>query len=245
MINLTDRQTIILKAIIEEFINSAEPVGSEQLERKYNLGISPATIRNEMAVLTQHNYLKQAHTSSGRIPTSQALRLYINHLMQESQLSVADEIAIRERLWENRHDLYQLMQTAVRSLSGRMNTVALISLSPQLCYSSGYSNLLEMPEFYDIDVTRQVLDMADQLPAWLLRIIQQNMNQGPVQIVFGEELDQPYLEPVGMLFAHFKASNRLSGSIGLIGPARMNFRQAIPWLKYYSKLFEDILRDWQ
>lgn len=244
MVTLSDRQALILKAIIEEFINNAEPVGSEQLEKRYNLGVSPATIRNEMAVLTQQNYLKQPHTSAGRIPTSQALRLYINNMMQESQLSVADEIAIRERLWESRHDIYQLMQTAVRTLSGRMHTVAIVSLPPQLSYSAGYSNLLAMPEFYDIDVTRQVLDMADQLPTWLLRIIQQNMSQNPVQIVFGEELDQPYLEPVGMLFAHFHASNRLSGSIGLIGPARMNFRQAIPWLKYYSKLFEDILRDW-
>ena len=162
----------------------------------------------------------------------------------EPRLQVADEGAIRERLWESRHDLYQLMQTAVRTLSGRMHTVALVSLPPQLSYSAGYSNLLAMPEFYDIDVTRQVLDMADQLPTWLVKLIQQNMSQSSVQIVFGEELDQPFLEPVGMVFAHFHVSNRISGAIGLIGPARMNFRQAIPWLKYYSHLFEDILRDW-
>jgi len=244
MASLSDRQAMILKAIIEEFISSAEPVGSEQLERKYNMGVSPATIRNEMAVLTQQGFLKQPHTSAGRAPTAQALRLYISHMMQESQLSVAEEIAVRERLWESRHDLYQLMQTAVRTLSSRLHTVALVSLPPQLSYSAGYSNLLAMPEFYDIDVTRQVLDMAEQLPTWLVRLIQQNMSQAQVQIVFGEELNQPFLEPVGMVFAHFHASNRMSGAIGVIGPARMNFRQAIPWLKYYSHLFEDMLRDY-
>ena len=87
--DLTDRQKALLKAIIEEYIEDAEPVGSEVIERKYNLGVSPATIRNEMVVLTKEGYLKQPHTSAGRIPTSMGFRLFIQELMKEKQLPVA------------------------------------------------------------------------------------------------------------------------------------------------------------
>ena len=72
--NLSERQIQILKAIIEEYIATAEPVGSETLDKKYNLGISPATIRNEMVRLTTMRLLNQSHTSGGRAPTPDALK---------------------------------------------------------------------------------------------------------------------------------------------------------------------------
>jgi len=88
--NLTPRQNQILKSVVDEYITTADPVSSEQLEKKYNLGVSPATIRNEMVDLTQMGFLRQPHTSAGRIPTPLALRFYIDHLMQEKKLSLAD-----------------------------------------------------------------------------------------------------------------------------------------------------------
>jgi heat-inducible transcriptional repressor len=69
---LTARQIQILKSLIDEYIETAEPVGSGALDKKYNLGISPATIRNEMVTLTKFGFLKQPHTSSGRVPTPKA-----------------------------------------------------------------------------------------------------------------------------------------------------------------------------
>lgn len=244
MYHISDRQVQILKAIIDEYIDSAIPVGSEQLERKYNLGVSPATIRNEMAVLIHEGYLKQPHTSAGRIPTARALRYYINELMQEAQLSVAEEVATRERIWDQRHNMYQMMQTAARALANRLETVSIVSLQGGPMYSAGYSYLLAMPEFFDIDVTRQVLSISDNIPSWMVRIIQQNMNSRDIQIVFGEELNEPYLEPVGMLFSQFQVGESHPGIVGVIGPARMNFSYAMPWLRYYANLFEDLGRDW-
>ncbi len=241
---LSVRQVSILKAVIDEYIDTAAPVGSEQLERKYNLGVSPATIRNEMAVLIHEGFLKQPHTSAGRVPTARALRFYINELMQESQLSVAEEVATRERIWDQRHNMYQMMQTASRTLARKLETVSIVSLASGPMYSSGYSYLLTMPEFFDIDVTRQVLSISDSLPSWMVRVIEQNMSSQEIQVVFGEELNEPYLEPVGMLFSQFQINGQSAGIIGVIGPARMNFSQSIPWLRYYSHLFEDLGRDW-
>ena len=82
MVELTERQIQILKAIIEEYIETAEPVGSQTLDKKYNLGISPATIRNEMVHLTENQFLKQPHTSAGRIPTAAGMKFYVKQLMK-------------------------------------------------------------------------------------------------------------------------------------------------------------------
>ena len=83
---LTARQTQILKVIVDEYIATAAAVGSEALDKKYNLGVSPATIRNEMVSLTKSGYLKQLHTSAGRVPTPVAMKFYIDQLMEEKQI---------------------------------------------------------------------------------------------------------------------------------------------------------------
>ena len=79
---LSARQTHILKSLIDEYIEAAEPIGSESLEKKYDLGVSPATIRNEMLTLTKMGYLRQPHTSAGRIPSPKAMKFYIDQLME-------------------------------------------------------------------------------------------------------------------------------------------------------------------
>src|SRR3990172_6835296 len=101
---LTARQTQILKAIIDEYIETADPVGSEALEKKYNLGVSPATIRNEMVSLTKTGYLRQPHTSAGRIPSPNAMKFYIGQLMEEKQMSLTDEVKAKEEVWDSRGD---------------------------------------------------------------------------------------------------------------------------------------------
>src|SRR5690554_6516245 len=111
---LSERRRQLLKAIIDEYIESAEPVGSEFIVEKYSLGVSPATVRNEMVALTQSGYLKQPHTSAGRIPTSLGLKTYINELMKEADLPVKDEVTIKESLWEQRFQFHKLLRQAAR-----------------------------------------------------------------------------------------------------------------------------------
>src|SRR3990167_9214478 len=104
MYELTDRQIKILKAIIEEYIETAEPVGSETLDKKYNLGVSPATIRNEMVRLTKTGFLKQPHTSAGRAPTPVALKLFVSQLMHVKELSVADEVSVKQKILDHKSE---------------------------------------------------------------------------------------------------------------------------------------------
>src|SRR3989344_8768637 len=102
MHNLTQRQVEILRSIIEEYITSAEPVGSETLEKKYNLTSSPATIRNEMVRLTQMGYLQKPHSSAGRQPTPKGMKFYVDELMKEKELSTVEEVSLKEQAWDER-----------------------------------------------------------------------------------------------------------------------------------------------
>lgn len=240
--NLTDRQLQILKAVVEEFIEHAEPVGSETIERKYNIGVSPATIRNEMSNLTQMGYLKQPHTSAGRAPTAIGLKLYVKQLMEEKPLSITEEVSTKEQVWDYRHNLDRLLQQATLALAEQSQTIAVACTDQGHAYSAGYAHILNMPEFYDIDVTRHVLEMLDRTDQ-LLQLFNRSVNPGPIHILFGEELDDPFLEPVSYVYADFQAGD-VHGKIGLIGPARLNFPAAIPRVRYFSDLINEITRSW-
>jgi len=243
MDNLTSRQQEILRAIIEEYINTAEAVGSETIVEKYSLDVSPATVRNEMVELTETGYLKQPHTSAGRAPTPMAMRFYINSLMKENQLSVRDEVAIKEELWDRRFEFERLMRLVARRLAERTGTLAVAINEDGDVYAAGAAAILDMPEFYDIDLTKTVLTMLDGEES-LRSILARAVGEAPVHVLLGEELGMDYLEPCGFVFAHFGAGKKHSGSIGVIGPARMRYARVIPTIRYFSNLLGEMSNSW-
>ena len=91
---IDERKQHILQAVIQDYIASAEPVGSRTLARKYDLGVSPATIRNEMADLEMLGYLEHIHTSSGRIPSSKGYRLYVDSLLPVQPMTDQEKAVI-------------------------------------------------------------------------------------------------------------------------------------------------------
>lgn len=93
---IDERKIKILQAIIQDYISTGEPVGSRTIAKRYDLGVGSATIRNEMADLEELGYLEQPHTSSGRVPSSKGYRLYVDSLMEESKLSLDEELRIKE-----------------------------------------------------------------------------------------------------------------------------------------------------
>lgn len=238
---LTERQIKILKTIIEEYMESADPVGSQKIEKKYELGISPATIRNEMVRLTKEGYLKQPHTSAGRVPTKKAFKFYVDQLMEEKKLSVAEEVAAKEKVWDARFDFDQLMKETTRALAEQTHALAVAATKTGDVYHSGYSHLLEMPEFYDIDVTKTILSLLDETRA-LLNLFEKSFGEGPIHLLLGEELGYEFLEPCGMVFTHFKAGPKRSGSLGVIGPSRLYYPRIIPIVRYYGNLIEELVK---
>ncbi len=220
-------------------METAEPVGSGALEKKYDLGVSPATIRNEMVRLTKNNFLKQPHTSAGRVPTKLAFRFYVDNLMEQRTLSVADEVAAREKIWDARFDFDRLLRQATRALAEKTRMLAVSALDNGEVYHAGSSYLLNLPEFFDIDVTRTVLSLLDEDQS-LLGLFGKNFGDEPLHFLFGDELGFDYLEPCGMVFARFEAGNGKSGAVGVIGPNRLNCSLTAPLVQHFGQLIEEL-----
>lgn len=243
MIDISDRQIQILKALIEEYIETAEAVGSEKLDKKYNLGVSPATLRNEMVELTKKGYLHQPHTSAGRTPTSMGLKFYIHELMKPKELSVADEVAVKERIWDYRFEYVKLLREATRELARRTKTLAITSTTDGDFYYAGAANLLDMPEFFDIDLTKTMLGVLDQFD-YLENLLSKAVGEEQIHILLGDELGNKYLETCGVVFVRFDTGRKHSGSIGILGPSRLNYSYIIPAVRYFGELIDDIAKNW-
>ncbi|OGV90453.1 hypothetical protein A2783_05830 [Microgenomates group bacterium RIFCSPHIGHO2_01_FULL_45_11] len=241
MTDLTDRQVQVLKTIVEEYTNTAEAVGSETLDKKYNLGVSPATIRNEMVYLTEQGYLLQPHTSAGRIPSSKAIKLYIAEIMREQDLTVAEEVSAKERVWDKRHQLDELLREAAHELAQRTGSIGIAAVDEGPVYSAGYAHILEMPEFYDIDVTRTLFSMLDEA-SQLLGIIHQRLMERELEVLLGDDFGVSHLESVSCVVGRFQAGGQ-TGSLGVIGSRRFNYPKVIPLVRHFAHLISQIARE--
>ena len=131
--DLSERKLRILQAIISDFVTSAEPVGSRTLSNKYDLGVSPATIRNEMADLEEQGFLTHPHTSAGRIPSEKAYRLYVNEMMKTRELSPQEKETISQKLYENVTELDKTIEHAAHILSEITNLTS-FAMTPEVSH---------------------------------------------------------------------------------------------------------------
>lgn len=237
MAELSDRQKQLLKSIIELYAKTGEPVSSEVVERACDLGVSPATIRNEMVRLTDSGFLKQPHVSAGRVPTSQGFRLYIAELMKSKDVPVVDEVTIRQKVLDQRTQFDRMIQEATRALAKKCGMLAL-SVNDGNIYYTGAANILDLPEFYDIDVTRFVLSLFDEL-SLLQKVLDKAQGTDPLHIIFGEETGYEYLRPTSFAFLDFETATGGEGVIGVIGPDRLNFPLVLPYLKYIGEILAE------
>lgn len=128
---LDDRKIKILAAVIHDYIATAEPIGSRTIARKYRIGISPATIRNEMADLEELGYLSQPHTSAGRVPSHKGYRFYVDFLMPVRKLSDNEQALIRRIFNKRVKELEQLVKEAAMVIS-RLTSYTTLTMGPQL-----------------------------------------------------------------------------------------------------------------
>lgn len=118
---LSERKKKILRAVVESYVQTAEPVGSKAILELADLNVSSATIRNELADLTEQGYLEQPHTSAGRIPSPKGYRLYVNELMEEQRLSIEETRQINEALHLKMKELDKVIDQAGRMVSQLTN----------------------------------------------------------------------------------------------------------------------------
>src|SRR5438067_9356913 len=124
---LSERRRAILKIIVQEHIATARPVASETIARRYALGVSPATIRNEMAALEELGYIHQLHTSAGRVPSEWGYRFYVEHLMEEPVLAAEEQRTIAHQFHQAHLELGQWLRLAAAVLAHGVHNAAMVT----------------------------------------------------------------------------------------------------------------------
>ena len=331
--NWDDRKFNILRAIINDYIKTAEPVGSRTLEKKYNLGVSSATIRNEMSDLEEMGFLIKPHTSAGRIPSTSAYRLYVDNFMKKNALESEIRDAVRAEYDNYMLELNNTIEKTLNILTKMTNYTSLV-MAPRLSslnvkdvkivyieedrvmlivvtkegliknseirlktyvtleeierinnalttiiknrpaneavnllselveglsetenrilseimpvfrslventnsskiYARGVSKILNFPEFGDIERAKHFIDSVNSKEA-LESAISVDSDDGDIHIVIGNENKVEDFNDCSIITANYKLNGKTVGTIGVIGPTRMNYDYAVSTLDFLS-----------
>ncbi|MCS6956808.1 MAG: hypothetical protein NZM02_03130 [Patescibacteria group bacterium] len=243
MEDLTQRQIDILKAIIKEYSETGLPVGSEIIEKKYKLGVSPATIRNEMVELAKKGYLKKTYFSSGRVPSAKGFRFYIKNLMKQKELSTVEEVAYKNSIWDERKETHRLLSQSAKVLSQRTGLLSLIATNYGDVYYSGVANLLSQPEFFDLNISKNLFSRLDEVNFWEQIINEFEQFEEEIKCILGEDdFHDPIFDSCASVWGEFEGKN-IKGIVGVIGSKRMYYDLIIPQIRYFSNLLEKILKE--
>ncbi|MDO8611159.1 MAG: hypothetical protein Q7R95_11590 [bacterium] len=243
MEDLSQRQIDILRTIIKEYTETGEPVGSDILEKKYKLGVSPATIRNEMVELSKKGYLKKTHFSSGRVPSPKGFRFYIKHIMKQKDLSTTDEVSYKNSVWDERNETHRLLAQAAKVLSHKTGMLSLIATNSGDVYYSGVANILKQPEFFDLALSRNLFERLDEANYWERILNEFNRVEDEILYVLGEEdFRDSLFESCASIFCEFEGP-KIQGIIGVVGPKRMYYDVIVPQIRFFSELIEDMVKN--
>lgn len=232
------RQQKILQAIIDSFIKSAMPVGSKYIQEFYDFGVSPATIRNEMAFLEREGYIMQPHTSAGRVPTSRAYRMMVDHMQLQKQLVdrvQQDMLKVRREYYlkKTKEKLYDM----VSILAGVTNNISFATLPDKdRVFYVGISNLLKKPEF--ITQPQKASQVIEILENQLYDVLcDLNIaNEGTIYI--GEENILPEFQSCSLLAVPYSYQG-FNGVMGILGSTRMDYPYNLAALRTAIQLLLD------
>lgn len=220
----TDRRLEILRAIVDEYVETQEPVGSKAIADKRSLGISPATIRNEMAVLEEEGLITQPHTSAGRIPTDRGYRLFVDKLATVKPLSSAERRAI-ETFLEGASDLDDVVRRSAKLLADITKQVAVVKY-PKIGDShgrqmaiSGTANLARSGE--DLGSTLSPILEALEEQVVLLRLLSDA--HSTVHVTIGSEQPDTSLQSTSLVTVGYGSD----ASLGILGPTRMDYASSM------------------
>ena len=237
---ISPRQKAILCQIIEEYAETASPVGSVTMAKLFE--VSPATIRSEMARLEALGLIMQPHTSAGRVPTDAGYRFYVNNLDNTNAVQNERERAIERgtHALEVRVNSQSRADAAIRgavdSLVELTGNLGLATIDGQL-YLTGISRLFTQPEFMDNRRVQAVAKLLDNLEPWL----REAAPGEALNIFIGQENPIGKNSEVSLIISKFRSPFSDKSYIGVLGPTRQNYARVTQLVKYAGKMLEDIL----
>lgn len=339
MEQLSERKLKILQAIVANYLETGEPVGSRTIAKYTDLNLSSATIRNEMADLEESGYIEQPHTSAGRIPTDAGYRVYVDMLMQERDNEVAEMRQEKEGLLERVDRMEVMLKQVAKVLASNTNYATMIT-SPQLqevrvkfiqlsmvdeqnilavivvdgnvirnqliavpeplgndevlklsilmnsflqgttlrdiniemiqtmkmqagkyadlldrilngvveavqsaderqIYTSGATNILKYPELGDIEKTSELLEAFEEKKL-LGQLADETMNSTGIQVYIGDETPVKNMKDLSVVTATYAMQDGAKGTIGIIGPKRMDYKKVVSTLKDLTQELDQI-----
>ncbi|MBD3362539.1 hypothetical protein GF362_02365 [Candidatus Dojkabacteria bacterium] len=244
-IELTQRQIKLLKAILSEFMDTAEAVGSSHLPTKYNIKVSPATIRNEMMQLGNMGLLSKSHVSSGRKPTSRAFRFFIDELLDDlEEIKGEREAKIRETIFQHRFSVDRLLYEAVRKLNEITNNIS-IAVFEDRVYHSGICELVNYPEYQQHRRLKSLLQVLEDVQT-LTDLFQKHAQEdNDVYILIGkDDTGLSSFERTSIVFGKLYLHGNQVGYLAVIGPDRIDYSQVIPSVKWMIKTVNKSVQGW-
>lgn len=244
---LSERQKALLEAIIREFMDTAEAVGSIHLPVKYDLRVSPATVRNEMMYLVKKGFLKKPHASSGRIPTSQAFKYFIEEILHNYEQLEYDFMAkLKEDIFKNRYSIDQLMFEVVEILSDYTGNTGVAVVNNRVYYK-GIASLMDLPEYQHNRRIRKLITVLENYES-LLSIFGKYSDSldNSVKVLIGkEEIGFDELDNEAFIFAPVYLHNSQKGYVAVIGPNRMDYARVIPTVQWIANSINQSMEGWK
>lgn len=341
---MNERSRKILEAIVEDYIASAEPVGSKSVTCRHQMGLSPATVRNVMADLEGMGFLASPHASAGRIPTDKGYRFYVDTILQLRPLKAEERERIERQYASKDRRTDEVLREAVKSLS-RLSRYAGVVMAPRVeatvfrhidfvplapgrvlvifvsrsgdvqnkiietggdlpvatleqmtsylnrvmsglpldtvrekiaaemaqakvehddlqrralalsgqalageeagdarVYIEGTSNMLDQPEFADVDRMRQLYRVFEQ-KSQLIDLLDRSRRAHGIQIFIGSETSHSAIAGCSLVTATYETREGTIGSLGVIGPSRMPYAQVIPIVDYTARIVSQLLEE--
>jgi transcriptional regulator of heat shock response len=221
---MQERQLEILRAIVDEYVATQEPVGSKVIAERHPIGVSPATIRNEMAILEDAGLITQPHTSAGRIPTNTGYRLFVDKLAQIKPLSAPERRAI-ETFLSDSYDRDDLFIRTAKLLAQLTRQVAVIQVPDEgKVVLAGTANLARSSAQETAGSIFPVLEALEEQVVLLRLLADANQH---IQVRIGDEQSEKSLQRTSIVSVGYGVEGHSTGALGVIGPTRMDYAQTM------------------
>ncbi len=226
------RQEQLLFLLIENYIQTAEPIGSKFLAEIGSLGVSGATIRNELSELEKAGYLTHPHTSAGRIPTEKGYKYYVEHLSGEKKLAKSVQEKIQELVQE--HSSQELLLKALgKEASAFTQNAVIIAFGNDKIYYTGISYLFSQPEFQNVNHTIRVSSIFDHCEEHVPGLFEKASLESN-SILIGSE------NPLGAVCSTVMAQVEKNILFALLGPMRMDYKKSMALVRYISEAMKTV-----
>ncbi|OGC06864.1 hypothetical protein A2230_07440 [candidate division WOR-1 bacterium RIFOXYA2_FULL_36_21] len=242
--DISTRKEDILSAVVEDYINTAEPVGSFTITKHYLRSVSPATVRNEMQELEQFGYITHPHTSAGRIPTDNGYRYYVDKLMETKKISGKELTLIRSGIKKIGRGMEEIMRGSLKMISSLLNyaTVFVSFGKNKRTLSSGFSKILTHPEFQKAENIKNVIETLEH-EQLICKILEEYSKFNPFSLHIGHENKFKHMKDLSIVVAHHHLRGFDPGAIGIIGPTRMDYNRVTAILKQVSNDLEALINE--